>query len=290
MISQLHFGISNICNLKCKHCFVKNKKITFLNLDKFFLFFDALERQGLTHIYYTYGEPLINDNFFQISKYIESKGIFQILMTNGVLIDKKMAEKIKESGINRVMISLDSSIPEEHDINRGVKGTFTSAVKAIKLLLDNNVSVGIATTVMKSNYDQLYEIETLANSLGVTYISFLAERQNGKVTLDLNEQYVSLFKKAVLEDRDYYFHDERLIEILNKMYLNKEISIGRFNKYKNLNTCHIKRNLSLAPNGDIYKCNFINSKPILNINDNIPISNMIEKIEKTCVKGCDFHG
>lgn len=289
MINQLHFGISNLCNLNCKHCFVKNKEATYLNLDRFFMFFDALEEQGLTHIYYTYGEPLINDNIYEISRYIRKKGVFQILMTNGVLIDKSVALKIKKSGINRVMISLDSSVSKNHDANRGKHGAFNAAINAVKLLKENDVNVGIAVTVMENNTNELFEIEKMAQSLGIDIISFLAERNNSQVSLKMSKQYISLFKKAVKENKNYYFHDKRLIDILKKMHLNGEIEKKTYSKYKQLNTCHIKTNLSLAPNGDVYKCNFINNSTLFNINnDSISYKKMIDELNKINIKGCDF--
>ena len=141
---------------------------------------------------------------------------------------------------------------------------------------------------MESNCNKLYDIENLANSLGIKIISFLIERQNTSVSLNLSEQYISLFEKTVKEDKDYYFHDERLIKYLDKMFSNKEIDVNRYKKHRQLNTCHIKTNLSVAPNGDVYKCNFINEKPILNINDNIPLDYMLNKINTIRLKGCDL--
>lgn len=110
IIRYLHLGLTAACNLNCKHCFIKEKESKELSFEKAIAFIDVLEKQGLTHIYYTYGEPLLYHRLFEFSKNIRLKGIYQVLMTNGTQINYEVAQKIAASGINRVMISIDSSI------------------------------------------------------------------------------------------------------------------------------------------------------------------------------------
>lgn len=110
IIRYLHLGLTAACNLNCKHCFIKEKGSKELSFEKAIAFIDVLEKQGLTHIYYTYGEPLLYHRLFEFSKNIRLKGIYQVLMTNGTQINYEVAQKIAASGINRVMISIDSSI------------------------------------------------------------------------------------------------------------------------------------------------------------------------------------
>lgn len=59
IIRYLHLGLTAACNLNCKHCFIKEKESKELSFEKAIAFIDVLEKQGLTHIYYTYGEPLL---------------------------------------------------------------------------------------------------------------------------------------------------------------------------------------------------------------------------------------
>lgn len=110
IIRYLHLGLTAACNLNCKHCFIKEKESKELSFEKAIAFIDVLEKQGLTHIYYTYGEPLFYHRLFEFSKNIRLKGIYQVLMTNGTQINYEVAQKIAASGINRVMVSIDSSI------------------------------------------------------------------------------------------------------------------------------------------------------------------------------------
>ena len=182
IIRYLHLGLTAACNLNCKHCFIKEKESKELSFEKAIAFIDVLEKQGLTHIYYTYGEPLLYHRLFEFSKNIRLKGIYQVLMTNGTQINYEVAQKIAASGINRVMISIDSSIEKKHDMNRGKQGSFGLAVQAIQLLKEQKVNVGIASTITKQNYLELAAIEKLAQENQIQYISFLACREQNRIT------------------------------------------------------------------------------------------------------------
>ena len=162
IIRYLHLGLTAACNLNCKHCFIKEKDSKELSFEKAIAFIDVLEKQGLTHIYYTYGEPLLYHRLFEFSKNIRLKGIYQVLMTNGTQINYEVAQKIAASGINRVMVSIDSSIEKKHDMNRGKQGSFGLAVQAIQLLKEQKVNEGIASTITKQNYLEQAAIEKLA--------------------------------------------------------------------------------------------------------------------------------
>lgn len=173
IIRYLHLGLTAACNLNCKHCFIKEKESKELSFEKAIAFIDVLEKQGLTHIYYTYGEPLLYHRLFEFSKNIRLKGIYQVLMTNGTQINYEVAQKIAASGINRVMISIDSSIEKKHDMNRGKQGSFGLAVQAIQLLKEQKVNVGIASTITKQNYLELAAIEKLAQKIKFSISAFL---------------------------------------------------------------------------------------------------------------------
>lgn len=284
MVKQFHLGLTNICNMRCSHCFVKNKKIQNINEKKVLELIRTLENKGLTHIYYTYGEPLMYPNFFDIVEQIKEMGIFQVLMTNGSLITEEMAKKIAISGINKVMVSLDSSNELKHDTNRRFKGAYKLALKAISNLKNYKVYTGIATTVTEDNKDDLIEIEKIGRKLNVDVHSFLALRNENKIISTLSEQYLHLFNNAVINNKNYNFHDYRLLDILLDMKKNNKITKKQFDKYCGLNSCLINENLSISPTGEVYKCNFINDKAIANLEIN-SINEIIKKLQKNC-KGC----
>ena len=118
IIRYLHLGLTAACNLNCKHCFIKEKESKELSFEKAIAFIDVLEKQGLTHIYYTYGEPLLYHRLFEFSKNIRLKGIYQVLMTNGTQINYEVAQKIAASASAEFIVrrAMDNTTPIDSQI------------------------------------------------------------------------------------------------------------------------------------------------------------------------------
>ena len=80
------------------------------------------------------------------------------LATNGTLVTKDVAEKIKNAGIKRVSISLDGSDATTHDTFRGIPGAFDAAIYGMRNLQQFGVSVQINTTIARHNAHQLPDV------------------------------------------------------------------------------------------------------------------------------------
>ena len=289
IIRYLHLGLTAACNLNCKHCFIKEKESKELSFEKAIAFIDVLEKQGLTHIYYTYGEPLFYHRLFEFSKNIRLKGIYQVLMTNGTQINYEVAQKIAASGINRVMVSIDSSIEKKHDMNRGKQGSFGLAVQAIQLLKEQKVNVGIASTITKQNYLELAAIEKLAQENQIQYISFLACREQNRIACPLEKEYIDFVLNSIIENKQYTFHDLRLIPYIKSWYKNNRITERQCAAAISANSCCAKQTLTLAPNGDIFTCDLIDHTPIGNVyNIDLNDFSLSDILRKTNMKGCSI--
>ena len=72
------------------------------------------------------GEPLFRSDIFHLARYGTDKGLRVALATNGTLVTD-VAEKIVDSGVKRVAISLDGADPQTHDTFRGIPGAFDAA-------------------------------------------------------------------------------------------------------------------------------------------------------------------
>lgn len=255
MINVLHLGLSYACNLRCRHCFV-NKSRDKLSLNQIKNMIKILHGQGLFSIFYTYGEPLLYKNFEELVKYVKSLGIVQILMTNGLLVNSKNAPIISQY-IDTVYVSLDSSKDFEHDENRGYSGAFYKALEGVDILINKGVNVGFSVTVTPKNCNQLKDIIALAKKLNVKLISFLRERQLGKlVILDQSCQYFQIYNEFLegkYSDMNLLFHDIELQKLLNKK--KKNFCEIEFERLVSMNLCHVDNTISIAPNGDVYRCN-----------------------------------
>ena len=257
MILTLHLGVSYRCNMRCEHCFV-HKNTDCLDIDTILRTIRELSEKGLFVVYYTFGEPTLSPMWLPIVRQVRELGMVQVLMSNGYMIDDTMAEAIKYAGVSRVMISIDHVLPEEHDKNRGVSGAYRKALCAIESLKKQGVPVGIATTITPYNADVISHIYHLADSCGVSSVSFLRERKQGLIEEEGFESYYKFFDSYILQRQplvSVQFHDPMLLNRVEALFQAGSIDRDMYEKWTEMNRCHCQSTLAIAPNGDVMRCN-----------------------------------
>jgi len=169
------FKVSSECNLRCKHCFFYDKKECYdstnelcdeekLKLVRYFA-----EDINIMHCTLTGGEIFASPIIFDIIKILKKNNIPLDLLTNGTLIDEKIADKLSEilnPSYDLFQISLEGANENINDKIRG-KGSFNKIIKAIKLLKNYKFKVFVATTLNNSNVEQLTDIYKLCKELKV---------------------------------------------------------------------------------------------------------------------------
>lgn len=254
----LHLGLSYACNMKCKHCFVNKSKDRF-DIERIKQVISYLvESQGLFVLYYTYGEPFLSGHFETIQNFCKNLGLIQIVMSNGSIISDEDCNNLVKNGIDRVYISIDSCFPDKHDLNRGVDGAFDSAIRSIALLNSKKIRTGIATTVNENNANEIYGIASLADSLNISSLSLLRQRNfSGVVAVPDHCEYYSFFEDYISNPRHFglFVHDSSLNPIVKNALSNGLISFQDYEKWTEMNLCHANTTVSIAPNGDVYSCN-----------------------------------
>jgi heme b synthase len=153
------------CNLRCVHCRAEATPIRApeeMTTDEALRFVDELAAAGRPILVLTGGEPLYRDDLFEIASYATRKGFRVALATNGTLVDEGTAERIVESGVRRVSVSIDGATAATHDGFRGVPGSFEAALAGFDRLRERGMSMQINTTVSRHNVDELPRIIRLA--------------------------------------------------------------------------------------------------------------------------------
>ena len=162
------------CNLTCAHCRrLEADEAAFRDLS-------TAQAKGLIEqlgelgksqpmmpvLVFSGGEPLCRRDLFELVGQAKSVGIVPALATNGTLIDATVAERIRDTGIVRVAVSLDGATAEVHDKLRQLEGAFESALEGIRHLCEKKVPFQINVTLTKHNARQLEDIYELAKRLG----------------------------------------------------------------------------------------------------------------------------
>jgi AdoMet-dependent heme synthase len=163
------FEMTRKCYLNCKHCRANadtHEKENELSTGEIFKILDNIKSSFSPIIILTGGEPMLRADIYEIAKYGTSIGLRMTMAPCGLLLNDKTMKKIKDSGIQRISLSLDGAAPETHDEFRQKKGSFDVIIEATSLAKKYNVDFQINTTIHKNNMNELPEILNMAVKLG----------------------------------------------------------------------------------------------------------------------------
>lgn len=164
--------ITRRCNLKCIHCRSASEIEVEGHPDfptgEAFRVLDDIVSYAAPVIVLSGGEPLIRKDIFDIARYGTEKGLRMCLATNGTLVTDEICEKIKESGIRIVSLSLDGSTENVHDDFRNQKGAFEGTLRAAKLFKRHGIEFIINSSFTKRNQEEIPKVYRLAKELGAT--------------------------------------------------------------------------------------------------------------------------
>jgi radical SAM protein with 4Fe4S-binding SPASM domain len=270
------YAVTKACNLRCSHCHAdaRDALANELNLKEAIKAIDEMANLGTEALIFSGGEPLLRKDFvLTLAEYCVDAGIIPAMLSNGVLINHRVAMELKDAGIVAVGIPIDSSIPECHDQLRNVPGTFERAVDAIKACRDIDLEVVVTTMALKDNFDDIPKRMNFIASLGVDQAAVydLVPTGRGKDVMDqamCETQRVSLIKylQQMQEDNDMVFTLSGGLplypDIVSEMHKSngtkpRDLLLKQF--WINAPVgCHAGLlYFSLRSNGDVYPCTFL---------------------------------
>jgi 12,18-didecarboxysiroheme deacetylase len=148
------------CNLRCIHCYYTARaqpdpdELTTMEARAMI---DDLAAFGVPVLLFSGGEPLLRADLFELGRYAVERGLRTVISTNGTLIDRRAADRIKEVGFSYVGISLDG-IGTTNDRFRGMNGAFDAALNGIQACTEAEVKTGLRLTLHRHNYEDLNAI------------------------------------------------------------------------------------------------------------------------------------
>ncbi len=182
------------CNLRCLYCYsnagepAKDE----LSIDELkSVVFQAKNLGAKKIVLLGGGEPLLYKGLEEIVDYINSLGLQQILFTNGVLIDEKIAGFLFKNKVS-VVIKRNSFNPEVQDMLADMKGTFKHIQKGITILMETGypqkeISLGIQTIICKQNIDEIPSMWIWARERGIIpYFEVLTYQGRAKENRELS--------------------------------------------------------------------------------------------------------
>ncbi len=136
-ISYLRISVTDRCNLRCVYCMPEGgvkllSHSQILSFDQIVDFVQCAVNEGINKVRITGGEPLVRKGIVTLVEMLaQIKGIQDLSMTtNGILLSE-FAHQLKEAGLHRINISLDTVNPERYrEMTRG--GELQQVLKGIE--------------------------------------------------------------------------------------------------------------------------------------------------------------
>jgi radical SAM protein with 4Fe4S-binding SPASM domain len=165
------------CNLRCPECPSGLRSFSRptgnLKEDFFRKTIDELHKEVFYLTFYFQGEPYINPDFLEMVNYANSKGIYTSTSTNAHFLNEENAKKTVESGLDRLIISIDGTTQETYEAYRKA-GKLSNVIQGTKNILkwkkelkSKKPEVIFQFLVVKPNEHQIPELYKLAKELGV---------------------------------------------------------------------------------------------------------------------------
>jgi len=228
------FEITPRCNLKCKMCDMwknpvsREKELTTEDWKKILV--DIKNWVGPFSVNISGGETFLYKDILEIIKFCATNSIRTMIITNGFLLNEELCCKVLYSGLDILIISLDSTKAEVHDYFRGVKGTYERATAALKFLSKKprKMTLAILTIILKQNLNDLVNLVKRYVAQEIDMIIFQPLQQNfGSQIRDPH-----WYKRS-----DYWITDlEKLNYVMDELIVMKKKGAPIWNEVSQLNS------------------------------------------------------
>jgi MoaA/NifB/PqqE/SkfB family radical SAM enzyme len=169
--------ITYICNLACPTCFrwtAKPDEHELTTAEWKGVLSTLKEWLGTFNLTFTGGEPFLRKDLLELFKFASDNGIVTGVVSNGSLIDKTMAKRIVDSGLDGLCISLNSLKRHIHNETRGTNAAFDEVMTALENVkaVKQGMRLSLSTTVVRENVNELVEMVEFTRSTGLYGIHF----------------------------------------------------------------------------------------------------------------------
>ncbi|HMU70621.1 MAG TPA: radical SAM protein, partial [Chitinophagales bacterium] len=203
---SISFEPTTSCNLRCPECPSGLRAFTrptgMLNQDFFRDTIDAIHKDLTYLIFYFQGEPYLNPAFLDMVAYANKKKIYTATSTNAHYLNDENARKTIESGLDRLIISIDGTtqdVYQQYRVGGNLEKVLEGArniVKWKKEMRSKTPFVIFQFLVVKPNEHQIEDVKKLGKEIGVDEVAFktaqIYDYENGSdliPTIDYYSRY-----------------------------------------------------------------------------------------------------
>lgn len=173
---EVTLEVTRRCPLECQHCYnnlemgdlaARNRE---LSKEEYFKILDELAEMGVIWMLFTGGEIFARKDFLEIYTYAKRKGFLITLFTNGILINEKIADYLREYLPFGIEITLYGRTKETYEALTQHPGSYERCIRGIQLLLDRGLPLKLKTVGTKTNCHEIIAMKEFAEQeLGVEF-------------------------------------------------------------------------------------------------------------------------
>lgn len=187
---SVHWGLpmsvsiepTTACNLNCPECPSGLKSFSRptgnLKFEQYQQYLHPIMSTLSTLTFYFQGEPYINQELFKMIEYASKKNVYTMSSTNGHFLSEENCLKTIQSGLDRLIISIDGTTQETYEQYR-IGGNLLQVIHGTKTLIECKKKLKSKTPliifqflVVRPNEHQIEEVKNLAESLQVDRLEF----------------------------------------------------------------------------------------------------------------------
>jgi len=205
--------VTQACDLACVHCRAcaqPKRNPLELSTDEGKRLIEEIAQMQVPVFVLTGGDSIKRPDLFELIEHAGKVGVRVSLTFSATpLLTREVVQRLKESGLARLAVSLDGSHREMHDTFRGMSGSFDRTMQAIEWANQVELSVQINTTFSRSNVEDFENIAALMETKNIALWSvfLLVPTGRGKIADLLSaEEFESLFAKLHGLSRRASFH------------------------------------------------------------------------------------
>ncbi len=281
------WNVNNRCNLSCRHCYIEagdEEHEGELTTQEAKRFIDDLGEMKIPVLLFSGGEPLLREDIYQLAERADKKGVRPVLSTNGTLLSRQVAKKLRMAGFKYVGVSLDG-LERVHDDFRNRAGAFQLALKGLENATEAGLKVGVRFTISDKNKDDLPQVLELVAERGIPrfcmYHLVYSGRGKDLISLDTCKKDKEKTIKFIMDTTLKFFEEKRELEILTVdnpvdgimilRYVKKEHPEKADEVYellKRAGGCSAGEKVAnVDPQGDVHPCQFWRNLSLGNVKE-----------------------
>lgn len=210
-VNYIRVSVTERCNFRCQYCMPEKPfswvpKENLLSFEELFLFLKVAIDEGVGKIRITGGEPLLREDLDKFIRMIyDYKPDIDLSMTTNAYLLKGVAAKLKDAGLKRINVSIDTLIPKVAQQIAG-KDVLENVLQGVDEALSVGLKVKVNMVPMKGiNAGEIIDVLEYSKERAMT-VRFIEYMQNSHAAVDIQ----GLKSKEILQiiQKNYNFTDD----------------------------------------------------------------------------------